>query len=598
MAAELPEPGRFRRFRRRLSTILFLGFMLVPSAAGAQEAGDDAMSDTPLWRRALAGAIDAYPAQGPNGDIYVVADDRALHSLDPETGKLNWIYRPGGRLRNLLMVAPDGTIYVQNDRQELYAVTPGGTGRWKLNMQQEPSALPAASPDGRLIVPLTGGRIVGVSRHGRILWTRDEIAEASAGPVVDSEGIAWVPLSDGRIVALDYYGEPVAEADAGGPVSVAALDGLGRIWAGGYYGRISVFDTRLPEGEAGEVPSLEPLFVLRPGSSRTVSILTGPDGDALIFQADGTTLEVGTGGEELSRRSLAVSGGAASAAADGTLFLPAADGSIRVLDTEGQETVLRASSVLAEPLLTQEGILVSGGGDWILYAWEALPPGPGWRQFRGDSRRSGTFPMPAPILDRREARRDAGFFYREKMALSNDISERMSLIRELESYPDSQSMHKDLPWVDLLLEDLAEVGTTRVVSPYDEPLQSQPLVRARAYTLLAESEDFRTRSILLSCLAKEEDQLALAAGFRALGYIGVDWDGASLRMMADRFRRSSPASERLVVETARALADLVRYNGDLSDPSGYDLMNNLLKSPVSESARNEVIAIIRSVASL
>ena len=71
----------------------------------------------PSWRRALGGQIDAVAAQGPGGDVYIVADDRALHSLDPLSGESNWIYRPGGRLRNLLMVAPDGTIYVQKDRQ-------------------------------------------------------------------------------------------------------------------------------------------------------------------------------------------------------------------------------------------------------------------------------------------------------------------------------------------------------------------------------------------------------------------------------------------------------------------------------------------------
>ena len=578
--------------RRRLSGSLLLILLFCPSAVSmGQQVSGDIVSEQPIWRRALGGRIDAYPAQGPGGDVYVVADDRALHSLNPETGESKWIYRPGGRLRNLLMVAPDGSIYVQNDRQELFAVTPGGTGRWKLNMRREPAVLPAAAPDGRLIVPLTGGRIVGVSRHGRILWTRDESAEASAGPVVRADGNAWIPLTDGRIIAVDQYGEISGAARISGAASILALDGLGRIWAGGFNGRVSVFDP-------GESTDVEAAFSIHPGGSRVAAILTGAEGDALVFLADGTTVACGPDGDVEGRADVAVSGGAPSAAVDGTVFLPAADGSIRVVPVEGEKTVLRAPSVLAEPLLSAEGVLIAGGGDWILYGWQAQPPGPGWRQFRGDSRRSGTFPA-APILhDRGEARRDPGFFFRERMAVSGDISDRLELIRELESYPDGPSMRRELPWVDLILEDLVAVGTIRLVNRYDEPLQSHPVARARAYTLLAASEDFRARDLLLATLAKETDQAALAAGFRALGRIGTDWDGASTRLMAARFREFSPADERLVLETARALADLVRYNGDLSDPSGYDLMNRLLASRVSESSREEVIAIIRSVAAL
>ncbi len=581
-----------------LSVLLFLIFS---SALFSQDPGSsnyNIISSEPLWRRALGGKIDAYPAQGPGGDVYVVADDRALHCIDPLTGESKWIYRPGGRLRNLLMVAPDGTIYVQNDRQELFAVTPGGTGRWKLNMRLEPSALPAAAPDGRVIVPLSGGRIVSVSRHGRILWTRDESAEASAGPVVRSDGNVWIPLTDGRVIALNHYGEQIALARINGAASVLALDGIGRLWAGGFDGRVSVFNPDNSESDNEDSSELKPEFVLRPSTSRVSAILTDSDGMGRIFSVDGSLVSVSIDGEVSVEDSVSVSGGAASASADGTLFLPAADGSIRVLLPEGKEIQLSAPSVLAEPLLSQEGILISGGGDWILYGWKTGEPGPGWRQFRGDSRRSGTFPASLPVLNRQEARRDVGFFYRERMAVSNDVSERLSLLNELESYPDGQSLRKEFPWVDLIIEDLVTVGTLRFVDRYDEPLQSHGVVRARAYVLLAGSEDFRARNLLLSCLAAEEDPAALAAGFRGLGYIGTDWDGASMRLMAARYREFIPAGERLTVETARGLADLVRYNGDLSDPSGYDLMNQLLISQISENARREVMDIIRRIASL
>ena len=548
----------------------------------------------PLWRRALGGEINAFAAQGPGGDVYIVADDRALHSLNPENGESNWIFRPGGRLKSMLMVAPDGTIYVQNDRMELFAVTLGGTGRWKLRMGAEAAALPAAAPDGRIVLPLKGGRIVCVSRHGIILWAVDESAEASAAPLIDADGQAWVALSDGRILVLDNEGREIAHSSPGGAVSVLAMDSSFRIWAGGFNGRVSVFS----EPEYGESTLLQPVFELKPSSSRIAAVLSSDEGIIYVFTADGDAVFYDDTGNELNRVRIAISGGAPSLSSDGVIFAPASDGSIRIIYPDSPPGELRESSFLAEPLLTDEGVLIAGGGDWILYAWKARLPGGGWSQFRGSSRRSGTLPLIPPAIDRKTARRDPAFYYRERMAVSDDLSEKMRLLNELEAYRNSREMHRELPWVDLLLEDLVSAGTSRGVNTEDLSLKSHPSARARAYLLIAGNEDFRSRDLILDCLKNEEDPVAMAAGFRALGIIGSDWDGASLRMISRAYGRISPAGENLSLETARALADLVRYNGDITDPSGYSLIIKLLESPLSASAREELVAIIRNVAGL
>jgi len=594
------------RLRRYFQITVLLLFMV--SGRGGISAEDIEIDTDPLWRRALGGEINAFAAQGPRGDVYIVADDRALHSLNPLTGESNWIYRPGGRLKSMLMVAPDGTVYVQNDRQELFAVTPGGTGRWKLKMGGNAASLPAASPDGSIVLPLTGGRILSVSRHGTILWSLDESAEASAAPVVSSRGLVWVPLSDGRIIVLDNRGDELTHASMRGAVSILAMDSSRRVWAGGFDGRVAVFSEDQVPGEVMENPEIPAAliadFEVRPASSRVAAILTDEKGNGQVFLADGDAVSLDESGNELSRERIALSGGSPSANSDGVVFVPASDGSIRIvypgdhLDSTPISGELRGKSVLAEPLLSDEGMLIAGGGDWILYAWEAGVPGSGWRQFRGSSRRSGTFPSEPVPLDRREARRDPGFFFREKMAVSDDISERMALIEELESFPDSRSMYRELPWADLLLEDLVSIGTIRNVRQQDQSLRSHPVARGRGYILLARGEDFRSRALILECLKNEEDTGALAAGFRALGLIGTDWDGASMRLIAGQYRNHMPAGEQLTLETARALADLVRYNGDITDPAGSALMINLLNSNISPSGREELIAIIRNVAGL
>ncbi|RLW68542.1 MAG: hypothetical protein B6D68_03445, partial [spirochete symbiont of Stewartia floridana] len=502
-----------------------MALILLLVSAGFPLAGLDV---NPAWQQALGGEIDGYPAQGPNGDVYVIADDRALHSVDPLTGGSHWIYRPKGRLHDFLMVASDGTIYIQNDRQELFAVTPGGTGRWKLLMQADAAALPAAAPDGRLLIPLNGGRLLCVSRKGEILWKRDESANASAAPVAVANGTIWVPLTDGRIIGLNTPGEIIAALEGTGAASMLALDSAGRLWAGGYSGKLMVY-------AINESP-VELVFAIPSQGARVAAIFTDMRNNGLVFYRDGTVLAVSDNGTVVSKKHRSVSGGVPSLSQDGTLFAPASDGSIHVVEPAGREIILRDESFLAEPLITGEGMLIAGGGEWILYGWQTgSRPGEGWSQFRGGPRRSGAFAAEPVIYDRGMAREHAGFVVREQMALSDEISDRLALLSEMEGFNSEYQMHQELPWATLLLQDLAASGTVKTSVSQPSAVVSYSLVRERAYRMLGNSQDHRTKYFLQDCLRNESDARALAVGFLALGNLGADWDASSLRLIAKRF---------------------------------------------------------------
>ncbi|OQX29653.1 MAG: hypothetical protein B0D92_02625 [Spirochaeta sp. LUC14_002_19_P3] len=535
-----------------------------------------AIDTAPLWRQALGGKINAYPAQGPGGAVYIIADNRAVHSINPLTGETQWRYRPGGKLLNTLLAAPDGTIYVQNDRQELFAITPGGTGRWKMLMQADAAALPAASPDGRLLVPLNSRRIVCVSRFGEILWSRDESAEASSAPAVDSDGNFWLPLTDGRILILNPWGNTAGEHSDSEPAAVLALDSQGKIWAGGIHGGVKALKF--------SADTLTEVFRTPIAGSRTAAILTNSSGGGLVFYQDGSVFEVSPTGKLRSLSKQAMSGGHPSQALDSTIFSPAADGSIQVTQLSGESTVLRTESVLAEPLLTEEGILIAGGDDWILYGWNiGVPPGEGWSQFRGTVQRSGSLFSERTLYSRAEARKHPGFLVREIMAQSSDISQQLALIAELESYKNELKMYRELPWANLLLQDMAANGTIRHPS-----LASGGIVREKTYTLIGRSLDFRMKDFLLECLKLENDPGALASGFLALGTLGTDTNGASIRLIAGKYRQFPLKNERLTLAAAAALAAIQRYNGTITDPAGYQLMEYLLSYGSSQKIRNEI----------
>ena len=609
-------------WRKRQSAVFFplsLGWFLVLLTLFGSSTLLFAQEPLPqlLWRRSLGGDILGPPAQGPGGDVYVVSEDRGVHCLIPETGQTRWVYRPGGRLKGQVLAAPDGTIYVQNDEQELFAVTPGGSGRWKWNMGGGSAALPTIAPDGRLILPMMGGKIVCLSRQGKVLWEGQQAAEASASPVVDEEGWVWIPLSNGEIVSYSPSGAPGIHISFGSPISMLAFDDTGRLWVGGFHGAVLRASLQTQEmaplkssqsgekgnhsfvsqGQNGNVETNSSFYVLsdvsqaKLGESRVVSLLLGPLN--LVILADGDVVELGEQLQVISRHPQFLSGGGASLSLDSTLYMPSADGKLRQFQTDS-EVLLFPSSAGSHPLITDSGILISGGTQWVLSGWAVSPPASGWSQFRGDAGRTGQYHGVPESLTRQEARLHPGFFYRETLALSNDVAHRLQLIEEMESYGDS--LFKELYGASLLLEDLAYVGTVRTRNSYQQPLSSHPLVRIRAYTLIGKDEDFRSRNLLLTALQHEDDQAALASGFRALGALGSDWDGAAVRLMKDRYTSFSHPEERLIMATAQTLLDLAQYNGGLTDSAGAQLITLLLNAPLGRAQREEVLSIALSIA--
>ncbi len=119
------------------------------------------------WETAIAGVITTPPAEGLDGRIFCTADDRALHALNGVSGREYWSYRPGRKLIGYTTVSPDGIIYIQTERNELIAVSPGGWELWRYSLGAAPAAAPAIDPFGRIFI-LTGDHILHIlDRLGR-----------------------------------------------------------------------------------------------------------------------------------------------------------------------------------------------------------------------------------------------------------------------------------------------------------------------------------------------------------------------------------------------------------------------------------------------
>ena len=119
------------------------------------------------WETAISGVITSPPAEGLDGRIYSTADDRALHSLNGVTGREYWSYRPGRKLIGYTTVSPDGIIYIQTEKNELIAVSPGGWELWRSSLGDLPAAAPAIDSFGRVFVLTRDNRLHIIDRLGR-----------------------------------------------------------------------------------------------------------------------------------------------------------------------------------------------------------------------------------------------------------------------------------------------------------------------------------------------------------------------------------------------------------------------------------------------
>jgi outer membrane protein assembly factor BamB len=131
-----------------------------------------------------------------DGIVYAAGADAMAHAIDVRTGRARWTYSlRGGGSRHVPAVV-DGTVYVDDDRSNLYALDATGALRWEA--------------DGRLIAADAG--IVVASTIGGP--SRDQVAgyDAATGEV------RWTSAADGALGAAFALDNPGAAA--GGRVHV------------------------------------------------------------------------------------------------------------------------------------------------------------------------------------------------------------------------------------------------------------------------------------------------------------------------------------------------------------------------------------------
>jgi outer membrane protein assembly factor BamB len=336
-----------------------------------------------LWRQALGGEIRGLPMAQARS-VVLVLDGGNLKAYSSE-GKPLWNYFSRSRLAPFVSRSREGTSYICK-------LSPGGGGRtngvltavnragrelWQIRLGG-PLLFPVLIGwDGRIFV-FTEKRINCYTASGHPLWSKTLEHSPALRPRLDLRGGFITVLEDGELVDIDPFGRSssrtlgeipaaaLSTMDAGGRLSILVCYKNGRMElvnsaASPSAGGLAAGSAAYPGSGFSSLPALPaPLAAAAAGAggaalflrNGALSFLSLPEGRILWSR------DTGLPGEEaellFDERGICLltkTGAAAySEAGEGRWFLG-----------------LQGAAAL--PCFSDEGILYSGGGDWILYAY-------------------------------------------------------------------------------------------------------------------------------------------------------------------------------------------------------------------------------------
>jgi outer membrane protein assembly factor BamB len=210
--------------------VLYIGFMNPPPCSGSAPsflAALDARNGRTLWRF-RAGPVETSPLF-VGGRVYFGSWDHRVYALEGHTGRLEWSFSTGDRVKGGVALA-GRTVYAGSYDGYLYALDArNGRLRWKAGggglggLYATPSVA-----HGRVFVSSTNGRVYAFSLDGSELWTVRTRSYVYS-PAALSGATAYVGSYDHRLYALSQStGRTRWTFDAGAPISGAptVIDGL------------------------------------------------------------------------------------------------------------------------------------------------------------------------------------------------------------------------------------------------------------------------------------------------------------------------------------------------------------------------------------
>jgi MYXO-CTERM domain-containing protein len=309
------------------------------------------------------------PAVATNGTIFFGSDDNQVYAVRPD-GTLKWRTQTGGDVHSSPAIGFGGTVFVGSDDDRLYALDPEtGAVRCSRNLGNlDVESSPAVGGDGTVYVGSDDNRLYALDPGDcTVKWTVQTGGDVASSPAVGGDGTIYVGSNDNKLYAVRPTGSLKWTFTTGGNVeSSPAISANGQtVFVGSHDRRLYALDAQsgalIWSANLGSIVRGSPVL----GADGTIYV--GADDDLFALRpADGSVL--------WSRRPGGDVNAAPAIDAAGTVYVGSTSGKVFALDGQtGNEiwSFATGAPVRSSPAIGINGALYVGSDDDKLYAFGA-----------------------------------------------------------------------------------------------------------------------------------------------------------------------------------------------------------------------------------
>jgi outer membrane protein assembly factor BamB len=546
---------------------------LPPDAAAGSSVGNSA-----IWREALEGMVTGIPSV--QGETVVVVLDGGNLKAYSRRGTLLWEYFAGGKLCPAITRSPEGTSYICRTNGTFIVINRAGRELWRLGLAAPLSAPVLVGWDGRLFIPC-GDLLVCYTAAGYPLWGTKLPAPIALAPVADKRGGLLLVLENRALLSVDPFGKIHSLPLPAIPAAIAPLDGADpekpdalifyRTGAAAALRREAGGNFTVSSGGFPGLPS-PPLAAAGRGDRAALALA---DGRVALFSGSGGGI-LWTGESHLG------SGDKAKKAEEEVAMLFDERG-IYVLSRTGATAfaedgrrlwILELEGASSVPAFSDEGVLFSGGEDWILYAYETEKRRRSLARSLYGPLPEGSYGLGVPPPASWE---DYAVGFGEIDAYLKRMREDISVGRVGEN---------ERVYAGYLMELSGSFIRTPGASPVRPPVHLN--YRIEGARLLGYIGSRETVPFLVGLLFYEREPLVKAAAAEAIGRIGVDPDGLALRVFSALLTPGAPGiDERPLKAIAAAAGALCRFSGPPLSGEGIKILRTLMGAGYPTTVRTQ-----------
>ncbi len=164
------------------------------------------------WSYTPGNWVNSSPAIGDDGTIYIGTSDVVsiasgehssgkVYALTP-AGALKWSYTTGDWVEASPAVGADGTIYVGSLDGKLYAINPNGKLKWSFTTWPIASS-PAIGADGTIYFGADNGKVYALTPKGTVKWSYTTGSYVKSSPAISADGTVYVGSENGKLYAIN-----------------------------------------------------------------------------------------------------------------------------------------------------------------------------------------------------------------------------------------------------------------------------------------------------------------------------------------------------------------------------------------------------------